>query len=78
LDDLEQRLIRAFRVTFPGLGEHDVRQADAASVAGWDSIATVTLINVVEEELGIQIDVEDIEDFMSFRRFYDYLQTRLA
>ena len=78
MDDLEQRLIRAFRVTFPELGEHDVPQADSASVAGWDSIATVTLINVVEEELGIQIDVEDIEDFMSFRRFHDYLRTRFA
>ena len=78
MDDLEPRLIRAFRVTFPELGEHDVRQADTTSVAGWDSIATVTLINVVEEELGIQIDVEDIEDFMSFRRFHDYLRNRLA
>lgn len=44
------------------------------SVAGWDSIATVTLINVVEEEFGIQIDADSIDDFASFSRFARYLR----
>ena len=76
--DLERRLILCFGTIFPELSEEQIRTADSLSVPGWDSLATVTLINVAEEEFGMQIDVEDIERFLSFPSFLDYLQSRTA
>ena len=74
MDDVEQRLIRCFQVIFPELSEREIRQASTESVDAWDSIATVTLINVVEEEFGIQVEVENLEDFFSFARWRQYLR----
>jgi acyl carrier protein len=37
-----------------------------ASVQGWDSVATVTLMSVIEEEFEIEIDPENIATLLSF------------
>jgi len=44
------------------------------SVGAWDSLASVMLIAVVEEEFGIRIPPEDLEQFVSFELVLDYLQ----
>jgi len=76
MEILENRLVRCFQVIFPGLDEKQIRNATNTSLAGWDSIAMVTLINVIEEEFGAQIEVEDAESLTSFRRFLEYLGQR--
>ena len=76
MDNVEVRLRRCFSVIFPELKENDVSNASMENVEDWDSVATVTLINVVEEEFDIQIALEDVEDVMSFRQFLNYLKTR--
>jgi acyl carrier protein len=38
-------------------------------------LATVTLIGVVEEEFGIRIDLEDVEELVSFEGVLKHLQT---
>jgi acyl carrier protein len=35
-------------------------------VATWDSLATVTLVSVLEEEFGVAIAPEDYENMISF------------
>jgi acyl carrier protein len=76
MDNVEARLLRCFSVIFPDLKENDLSNASMENVEDWDSVATVTLINVVEEEFDIQIALEDIEDVMSFSQFLNYLKTR--
>ena len=76
MDNVETRLCRCFSVIFPGLNEKDMRNATMENVEDWDSVATVTLINVVEEDFGIQIALEDVEEVTSFRQFLDYLKNR--
>jgi len=75
-DDLDARLIRCFTVIFPELDAKEALRATMESTSGWDSVATVTLVNVVEEEFGIQIDLDDIEHMVSFEQFRDYLRSR--
>jgi acyl carrier protein len=77
MDDLERRLKSCFSVEFPELGD-DVRNASMMTVEHWDSVATVNLVNLLEEEFGIQIGLEDVEHLMSFDQFLDYLRTRSA
>jgi acyl carrier protein len=78
MDNAEARLVRCFQVNFPALDEQQVRHASTASVDTWDSVAMVTLINLVEEEFGIQIDLEDVEKMVSFDQFLGYLRAREA
>jgi len=73
---LDARLTGCFTVVFPQLDPKDVSRATMDSVTGWDSVATVTLVNVVEEEFGMQIDLDDVEHLVSFEQFRDYLSTR--
>jgi acyl carrier protein len=44
----------------PDLSRDEILRADAASVAAWDSLATVTLIAVIEEEFGVEIAPENL------------------
>ena len=76
MDEREVRLKRCFQVIFPDLTEERIGEASKSNVAEWDSVAMVTLINVVEEEFGIQIDLSDVEQLLSFREFLSYLTTR--
>ena len=73
MDNLELRLVRCFSLVFTELDEKNIRDADVEGVEEWDSMAMVTLINVVEEEFGIRIEPDDVEDIDSFRRFLTYL-----
>jgi len=77
MDNIEARLIRSFAVIFPELEEAHIREASMDNVASWDSVATVTLINVVEEEFGIRIPLEEVEHISSFPQFLSYLQSRI-
>jgi acyl carrier protein len=43
-------------------------------VPAWDSVATVTLANVVEEEFGIEMDLERLAEFDSFDHLRAYVQ----
>jgi acyl carrier protein len=74
MSDLETRLVRCFTAIFPEESPDQLKNATMENTEKWDSVAGVTLINVVEEEFGLQIDVEDFTRLVSFSRFADYLR----
>ena len=74
MDEMEKRLVACFSAVLPELAPEEIRQASATSVESWDSVATVTLFAVVEEEFGISIDDEDPARFDSFKNILAYLQ----
>jgi len=76
-DDIERRLVKCFSVIFPQLAENAIPAATMQTVEGWDSVATVTLLNVVEEEFGFQIGWEEVEQMLSFKQLADYLSGRM-
>ena len=73
MDDIKQRLTKCFAAVFPDLGEEEIHRASQVSVASWDSVASITLVNVIEEEFEIQIDLEAVADLVSFDLVLDYL-----
>ena len=77
-DPLHQRLVSCFTTVFPKLPERDAAAASVASVEGWDSLATVTLITVVQEEFGVPVEPEDIEQFASFGQVLQFLRSKGA
>jgi len=74
MDEMEKRLAACFSAVLPGLAPEEISKASAASVESWDSVATVTLLAVVEEEFGISIAIEDPARFDSFKNILNYLQ----
>lgn len=74
--DTRQRLISSFQVIFPGLTEAQIQEASPDSVSTWDSVATVTLVNVIEEEFGLEIALDDVRHVLSFTLMLDYVRSR--
>lgn len=77
MDETRDRLIKCFQVVFPDLPEAAVASASTATVAAWDSVAAITLMNVVEDEFAIEMDLDDLGNLDSFGKLYSYLQQRL-
>lgn len=77
MDELQARLTKCFVAVFPNLKQEEIRKSTPATIEGWDSVATVTLLTLIEEEFGINVTMEDLEHFTSFEEMHNYLQGRL-
>lgn len=73
--DARERLIRAFHTVFPGIPLADVPELSVANTASWDSLNSLNLLQVIEEEFGIQIDFEELEELNSFAALGRYLSS---
>ena len=73
MHDAATRLARCFSSVFPELPKSEIPKASLTSVHGWDSVATITLLTVVEEEFGVQFEPEALEHLVSFASILDYL-----
>jgi acyl carrier protein len=78
MSDQRSRLIACFSAVFPALHEEDILQATMTTVDTWDSVATITLLVVLEEEFDIEIKPEDLERLTSFELILDYLRNNTA
>jgi acyl carrier protein len=75
MDDVTKRLIKCFQVVFPGLPESQVPAASQEALESWDSVATVTLANVVEEEFSIPMDFDRLAELNSFETVREWVLT---
>jgi acyl carrier protein len=74
MDKQEMRLAHCFMEVFPELTLDEISQASATSVQSWDSVSTITLLTVVEEEFEVSVEAEDVAKFNSFKGVLNYLQ----
>jgi acyl carrier protein len=75
--NVEDRLVGIFETTFPDLDPSAVRSATQESTANWDSVAAITLMNLIEEEFAIEMDFGDLGDLTSFEKIRDYISTKV-
>ena len=78
MDEIEARLTRCFAGVFPALSSPAISTANAANTEAWDSVASVTLFATIEEEFGIEMDLQDSTALLSFAGLLDYLRNRTA
>ncbi len=71
--DQDERLIRCFASVFPALTQEEIENASSDSVGLWDSLSTVTLVAVIQEEFNVEIEPDALPNLDSFRSFRDYL-----
>ncbi len=73
MDNSRQRLIKCFTTVFPSLGPQTAPGATQDTVVNWDSVNTINLLNVIQEEFGIEVDYERLEEMTSFGRIHQYI-----
>jgi acyl carrier protein len=74
MNDIRSRLVKCFAGVFPHLDEGEIALASTSSVGAWDSLASVTLLSVLEEEFEVQIDPAELEHLVSFDSVLHHLQ----
>jgi acyl carrier protein len=72
------RLRDCFAAVFPSAAPGELEQASTETLTDWDSLATVRLVAVVEEEFEVVLELEDLEQLNSFERVYHLVEARLA
>jgi acyl carrier protein len=65
-DQLTERVRNCFRAVFPDLSDEQIETAVRAETEEWDSLASLELLTVIEEEFGIQLSDEVVEGLDTF------------
>lgn len=74
MDQMEERLISCFSAVMPELSAGEIPQSSAVNASNWDSVTTVSLIAVIEEEFRISVEIDDLSHFDSFQGILGYLK----
>jgi acyl carrier protein len=74
MNPLKSRLVNCFLTVFPDLSESQILGATQENLAAWDSVAAITLVNVIDEEFNIEMDIDTLADLTSFSKVYEYLE----
>jgi acyl carrier protein len=78
MDNVEQRLRNVFATVFPDLPANRINSASQDSVETWDSVAAITLMNLIEEEFAIEMDFDQVADLTSFESILAYVKGHLS
>lgn len=77
MSDLNNRLIQCFSLVFPDLPAADIPGASHSNVAAWDSVATITLLAILEEEFRISIELDAFADLDTYEKIHNLVESLL-
>jgi len=75
-DALVEKLEACFAQVFPDLGQSEISSASTDTVKEWDSIAQVTLLSLLGETFGLELDFEEFESATSFASVLELIRQR--
>jgi acyl carrier protein len=78
VSDILDRLQPVFRDVLDQPSLQVTREANARTVSGWDSLAHITLISVVEGEFGVRFALGELEELKNVGDMVDLIATKLA
>ena len=67
------RLMHCFATVFPGATRDEIKVSKFEEITGWDSLRGVTLLAVLDDEFGIQMDVDELMGLKNFDGLESYL-----
>jgi acyl carrier protein len=76
MEGARARLVRCFAAVFPELPEERLEAASLGAIEAWDSVATITLLSLVEEEFGVSFEPEDLAKQTSFAKILGHLESQ--
>jgi acyl carrier protein len=77
MDKHQMRLVNCFVTVFPDLPESEIRNCSQITNLKWDSVASISLVNVIEDEFGFQVDFDILPELDSFERILAYVKTQV-
>lgn len=72
-----ERLVKCFKQVFPAMNTAEIPAATQEATSAWDSVAHVTLLSLIGEEFGIDIDFEEFAEATSFAAILDLVRARV-
>jgi acyl carrier protein len=75
---VRDRLTECFTTVFPELPVEQISSASTATIQAWDSLAHITLLSAISEDLQIDLETEDFERLTSFAAIADFAEQKLA
>lgn len=60
------RLMHCFTTVFPGATRDEIAGSKFEELPGWDSLRGVTLLAVLDDEFGVEIDMDELMEFETF------------
>jgi acyl carrier protein len=78
MDNAMEKLNRCFALVFPKLNPSEYATANAQRISAWDSIAHLTLLTLIGEEFGRDVDFEEFEGATSYQALAQALQPQEA
>lgn len=72
--DMNDCLLRCFSSVFPTLTPDEIRAADVEQLVETDSLAGVTLLALIDQELGIELSMAELLKLRTFQAVQRYLQ----
>ena len=76
MDTITDKLSRCFALAFPKLDPSQYASASTQNMSEWDSIAQLTLLTLIADEFGREIDFEEFEGATSFEALARALQVQ--
>lgn len=77
MSDIEQRLYDCTQLVAPEMDTTLFRSSEFSNIEGWDSLKTVTLVTIIEEEFEIEIPFERLADITSCRSLLSIVEEQL-
>ena len=78
MDETTGRLSKCFATVFPELQPAEILKASSDSVGRWDSLSHLTLLAVIGEEFGLELELEDFQEKTSFESIRSYLNASIG
>ena len=76
MSEQDDRLVRCFASVFPTLSEEEIRVSDVVPLVNLDSLAGVTLVTLIDQEFGVNVELPDLLDLGSFGAISQFLRKR--
>jgi acyl carrier protein len=74
MSERDDQLVRCFASVFPTLSEGEIRSSNVATLFDLDSLAGVTLVTLIDQEFGMNIDLPDLLELGSFEAISQFLR----
>jgi acyl carrier protein len=74
MSEQDDRLLRCFASVFPTLSEGEIRASNVVPLFNLDSLAGVTLVTLIDQEFGVNVELLDLLDLGSFERISQFLR----
>jgi len=76
MSEHDDRLVRCFASVFPMMSEEEIRASNVATLFDLDSLAGVTLVALIDQEFGINVEISDLLKLGPFEAISQFLQKR--